>query len=330
MKKILPIVSFFLLFSCSEEILEVEEHKATVSLVENQLFNAHFFIDERQKSVSFPIWFNDTIIKNKGISSISLQSINLSSLAQDTSLILEEKTFKFDPKGWVNQYRHNAFVDEIEAHDVVFNYKKGTSEHGYSLPTVNFSSHGFSIKSIQSLAELVEEIIDYDFYSIEEESNHFLRFKNKIPRDIKHLTYIISPSRQNVTHADELIKDYGESFIVFGSANQPTERFVLKNLVEKENNIKYDYHENSSLLNKIVSKKQNYYVVKQFYYNENGLFDHWKATKYANDQDAFEQTTFTVIYDEATLLPERIDIKNGAVEGEKRLIQQIQCKYNYF
>lgn len=140
----------------------------------------HYF-SANEFNVSFPIWFNDTIIKNRGIQRINRKIYGGEFDGEgETASPKEIKTYSFNIEGQLLSIQIEQFYENAKIADIIFDYLSPKDEHGFAevkrkrVPNV-------------SLDELTEE--SFKIYEKEAYNEKFLVYSDDLSGD--YLFYLL-------------------------------------------------------------------------------------------------------------------------------------------
>jgi hypothetical protein len=257
MKKIALIYFIvFLLASCSEQISESKKVIKTVHPKEG-IFNLSFLYSEGEKSISFPIWFNDSIIQTKNIVSIErttyYPSLNKNTSSTDEEMILEKRMlYEFNKNGAVelltiSNYYDNRLISTIKA-----NYSKWDKTTGYA--------------KVELSETLVSEEFPYIEYTETTHNNNLYVFQNSN----SNMRLMIIPNKENwkALVIDTLCKPSKEDIIVWGSIIRPEKTYSIQNLVEERNVRTFTYKNDA--IQSIDWTDHPFNIHRTFQYNSKG------------------------------------------------------------
>lgn len=201
---------------------------------------------------SFPVWFNDSIIKIKGIQQITRRMISLND-PNDTldDEVREEHIYRFTEDGFLDQWQVRSFYDNICFEAVTISYDRIKDLcSGYSkIKKVNFEHYNGGMQNESVTEHIAVESNDrFEIYE-EKGSSKELMF-------MKDSAYWGSISIDTVLHPDP------EDVIVLGSPVMPYKQFQVENTVKLFNVTEYNYTENGMFTSML---QENYpFITKRY------------------------------------------------------------------
>ncbi len=252
--KILFLLSF--LTACKAEVKDVVVDKPIDYQI--SLINFAFYNSEFENWMSFPVWFNDSLILKNQISKIQREvySIDFSDSTQFTNEILDKR--------WVYQFGNDGTVANLGV-EVVYDAK--------AISAVEFKYKGFDpLTGYSQVLVSEKELADYEnlpyvihnrnktndnWSSFTEWSNQYQLF---ILNDEQHWKSLV---------IDTLIGPKAVDFIFWGGMLRPLRSYKVSNLVEENMIRNFKYYDNR--LMEVERVEDPFRIKRSFIHNDQGV-----------------------------------------------------------
>jgi hypothetical protein len=230
----------FICFSCQEK----QEKQRAVSkneIAQPIVFNIENMWTDFEKRVSFPNWYNDSIIRSRQISAIH-RSIyeNPQSVRYDAypdSVYLKEKiSYYFYPNGHIQCISITSYVEGEKIGTVTFNYQNLKDKYGYNYAIL---SDTFSINS-----QLLNNHFQIDTLCFMHPD--YLNFVEKVTGN--HLFVVLNNKKIDALMIDSLFKPSFSDWIIQGNPRNPSKMYRLKNKVNQLQTSTYTYFKRNNQL----------------------------------------------------------------------------------
>lgn len=253
---------FFLIIlstSCKTDVKKesVEERVSR----EHSIINFSFYNTEYENWMSFPVWFNDSLIRVNDI--VSIKRELFSEAFEDTSLYINEVlnhrwVYDFNSDGTVLRVDAASIYDAKIISEVVFNYRGFDRNTGYSQVMV----------SEREMADY--ENLPYIIHNKKSENKDwstFTEWSNQY-----HIYVLNNEQHWKSLVIDTMIGPKPIDYIVLGGFIMPKKSYKVSNLVE-ENNVRNFTYSKQHL--KLLERVEDPFInKKRFEYNpKTGLLD---------------------------------------------------------
>ena len=255
MKAFFCIFSLLFLLGCSSDKNKLSNSKKAI-VVSEPLLNLHLMYSEAEQNISFPIWFNDSIIKARGIQKIkrSLVDENKANSTENLGNIPKRNhEYNFGKNGELKQLLVSNYYDNkiISTIKVVF------SKH---------ASTGFAFTSVND--ELDYDHKEFPFLQMKEvKSGNNCSIYKDIHSDDR-LFIVKNEKHWKPLTIDTLCKPNASDIIILGEYRRPTKKYKVKNIVE-ETDVR-TYSSNSGRLEHIEWKDNPFEIKRSFVYLKYG------------------------------------------------------------
>lgn len=256
MKYIQFLVFIVALTSCKNNSGDdFSSNKAPV--LKQSILNLAQLYSESERSISFPVFFNDSIIRAHSIQSIERRFYfsttdtflrNEGELGADKSFLYE-----FDANGWINKMT-------VKNH---YDYK---AISGIGISYTNYQPKtGFAESKIEEISQMAD--FHFNRYSVEKVTKNLFTYKNVV--DGSFLFIVPNPKHWKTLVIDTLCRPKKEDFIVWGTMKKPMKIYQVNNLVEESNVRKFNYEK--GVLKSIEWTDDPFRIVRTIQYNKNGV-----------------------------------------------------------
>ena len=259
------------LFSCSEERRKAVEKDTRE--IQPFIFNLEHFFSEEEFNISFPVWFNDTLIKHNGIETITRKVYTSSSEKDTSSASLKEiRTYSFTEEGSISDVHIEHYYDNIMVASMAFTFLE-RDEYGYS-PTE--SRAGTNSKSD------LEVLAQFENYFKEEYSDKFLAYSDMKTGD--YLFYMLKEKNWGTLSVDSILNPTSHDLIVFGNPQKPRRKYQVENRVNEFNVVDYTYIGKGDNLEKIAFDKYPFHYERSILYNDKGRCSGFIDSTFSNEK----------------------------------------------
>lgn len=274
------------------------------------LFNWSCFFNDSEMNVSFPIWFNDSLVKLNNIKTIT-RKIYASFQKDDVfSLPKELKKYTFNKKGNLIELHVAQYYENMMVGAVTFKYFDIKDKMGYS-----------HVEKVKNKHPNIESIDDYVIHKKIIYTNKYLFYSS----EENHMIYFMLDKKNwGALSIDSVLNPSPDDIVILGSPKMPHKKFQVENLVNESNVIEMSYN-SSAMISKTSFEKYPFYVYRDMEYDKNGVCTGYIDSTFNSDQYLMHYRT-KFIYNETSLpivIQKRTEDKKGYVEYEK-------IEYEYF
>lgn len=307
----LAILLLLGLYSCSE----TTGFKQSKNKVEPRRFLIHlqhYFSDE-ESNVSFPIWFDDSIIRSQNIQKITRR---IYALNQDTSEVSTPRVIKsyfFSQEGELLRMSVKEFYEGYEVESVTFRYLSVKDENGYA--SVEFEDKKHRTK----------ETHEFELYQKEKYQRDYLTYKNK--SDDNYLFFVLNEAHWGALSIDSLIHPLPEDKITLGGPLFPVKQYHVENRVNEFQVREVDYiGTNSPFLIRFDNGPLRYH--RRISYNEHGFCSGFVDSTFSIDRFLMERhSTFKL---NSNHLPLELEHSSKRTKDQPENRQLETFEYEYY
>lgn len=243
--------ALLLLSSCGEETARVTKRKKKVDK-QHTFFNLQRIFSPLEKEISFPIWFDASMIVENKVEQITRRIYPLNETDSTAVYPKEEWIYSFDKKGNVKKVQIAHFYENTKTDEVNISYAKSFDEYGFSEAKMK-EKNGRIVNTLQQ-------------HSKEEYGDRYLIYENKSSGD--YLFYVLDPNLSGVVSIDQMLSPTVQDVIGIGSPLKISERFILKNKVEQNDKIVFSY--DTKHLEKIEFDQRPFTTSRYIHYDDEG------------------------------------------------------------
>lgn len=273
----------------------------------------HYFSEVEDK-ISFPIWFDDSIVKQQGIKTLTR---NIYALNQDTSVVnlpRVEKKYSFDEKGELVTLEITEYYERTKVHHVTFIYDGVKDVNGFANVEIDHENH------------LMDEESTYVLYDVEQYAKSFLVYKNRA--DGNYLFYMINEKQRGPLSVESFVHPTPIDWVVLGTPKTPVKRYQVQNRVNESSVKKVNYSKHNPRVETIQFENSPFDYKRSIQYDKNGYCTGFIDSTFSLDQFLMRRSSkFSM---DSNRLPEKIvhtsEKGNGSIGN-----QQLETfEYTYY
>ena len=315
------LVLLLVLFGCKQDKVSSSSHpdkdQFQAGLLELQLY-----LTESENNISFPVWFNDSVVRSEKIKTV-IRSIyvvtsgDTSDRLSEVDELREIRYYHFDLKGEIDSFRVNFYYDDQVIDSRSFVYAKHRDRNGYR-ELQDRTSKGKSLQKDYLQTYRIHVPLYYGANSI--------RYKDVVSG--QHLSYIRDPKFWGPFSVDTILKPLSDEQIVLGSARRPGKRYFVRNKVHESNVHEFHYSSNSGRVDTIRRKEYPFEIVRTMFYNQEG-----KCTGFVDStftDKIYLTRIMTHFHWKSTSLPKGIVRKKSAPEGKQVTVLKEKFDYQFY
>lgn len=308
MGKWIKLIVIVILTSCTNggiRIKQVNNH-----IEGPNILNLSMIHSDWENMISFPILFNDSLVKSNKITKIQRvtyftspdSTVNVNGSYLDKRIIYNFNKLGQTENIKIENYYDNRIIGKIQV------------DYSHYLPNIGYAD----LKLSESL--LLE---DFQYYTHEliKNTEQLISFKNE-EKD-QHLYIIPSKKFWKSLAVDTLCNPTKDDVIILGSLEKPVKIYSVQNLV-KENNVRNFYYKRG-VLSKVIKEDTPFKIHRTFKYNKKGLCTGFTDATYSFDK-LVSKIRYSIKLENG--LPKEIvkELINGS---QKRIIFQEFFNYTF-
>lgn len=229
------------------------------------IFNMNLLFTDAENYVSFPIWFNDSIIRLAHISQISREIIG-SSVNDDNSKSEaphEIRDYYFNVSGFIDSMIVRYFFDDefIGKVSVIF-----TSKPDY-FGFAN-SQQWMKLNSISSAPDVTLDPLFKRHIKVKQSKKavSYMEIGNS-----NHLHCMLTKKYWGPLSVDSIVHPGKADLIVLGTMKKPLKKYSVLNTVSEQNVQQYAYYKKSFSPKTISRDEYPFLIERTFQYSKNGI-----------------------------------------------------------
>lgn len=317
---------FILLFAgCEEEKSTTSKNVVKTPPINKDIINWAFFDADGFQNISFPVWFNDSIVFNKNIEQIhfsinKLDALDDSTIQDTLPSTLYEAHFS---KGGLEVFYVKRFAKEIKIEEQWFKYQKEKDSLGYSLPNIT-NNVIYEENEFLPIFSTLQNAKQYQRLKLVEKDTSTIQYLNTLSAEKEMHVFIIDSTNWNVHFIDQNFKHPEKNTFYYGLPSKYLESFRIKNLVEKEQLSSYKYFENNCIYQR-SSFTNGFENRRTFLYDSTGRITTFVDSLIVEPNDCIESITSKITYKEG--LPKLI----SSFKSQDTLLSQPikEFRFNY-
>jgi len=255
------------LFSCQQEgkrKIFGRSHTFSASIIQNQLF-----FSERAMDYSFPLWFNDSLIRHHAIESVTRNIYSRNTILNETqdSLVefpAESICYQFNEKGFVNKVSHIYYFDDRKISQFDFFYSKAPNKNGFSSAKID-SMVEFK-DNIPLPLSSSRDLEMFALYSQKQTEKDFSVFRNRLTGD-----YLFAVFNKNIWGALSIDAEFHptpKDKVLLGTLLKPEKIYRVENKVKESEVIEFEYKKER--ITKILNYQYPFIEQRSFNYDKQG------------------------------------------------------------
>jgi len=274
----------------------------------------HFFNDN-ERVVSFPIWFDDSMIKKQGIQKITRRIYSSSDdLSIDSISPKEIIEYEFDEKGQLITIHVNHYYENVNMGSASFHYTGEKDEHGYCMVT-----KGKNLNDYDDISQ------NYTVFDKEKYTDKYLVYRDEQSGDYSF--FMLNHANWGALSVDSILHPTAQDLIVLGTPRNPTKKYRVKNRVNESDVVEFSYHSAVNAVNAIDYDKYPFHYRRTFRYAIDGVCSGFIDSTFSNNEYLTRRiTSFEV---NAGLL-EIVKHSNSVGTDDQGSYQVEHFSYTYF
>jgi hypothetical protein len=194
------------------------------------LFNLSRTFTPEESNLSFPLWFDDSIVRSMGIQRIT-RTLYANSDDADTNELekREVKQYTFNKEGRVIEFYVEYYYDHTLVGSMSFTFDK-QDEYGFAQvhPRKGVYTRGDD--------EIFQQ---YRMYTKEKYARKFLVYEDL--RNSDYLFFMLKEAHWGPLSVDSILHPERQDLIVLGTPKKPHKRYKVENRVNEHDVILFDY-----------------------------------------------------------------------------------------
>lgn len=221
------------------------------------LFNMNRSFTPEEFNISFPLWFNDSLIRKHKIETLTRNLYSNSVDIDTTDLSLREsKVYTFNEAGKLIGLYIEHYYDHTLVGSMSFTFSKH-DEVGYA------EVQSRKEKILRSDQEILSQ---YRRYTKEKYADKYLVFKEQMSGD--RLFFMLRKKHWGSLSVDSILNPSRRDMIVLGTPKKPHKRYKVENRVNESEVVEYSYAE--GLLKRISFDRYPFHYERSLTFDRKG------------------------------------------------------------
>ncbi len=242
------------LFSCKSDRTAYSKNEPAK---QRQWINPLFFNDNFDSELSFPVWFDDSLIKANGITKITKRifprivgdtsDIN----SQEEAMPREKREYYFDDNGFVDRLVIYYYFDDREIARASFLYRGNMDNNGFrtAIPgTFEYLSDDNS--SDFRTDDQSEREYSYVVHQFVKNKRKYIVYQDVETED--RLLFLKQKKYWGALSVDSILKPAPTDWVIWGTARKPYKRYRVENKVKEKDVHLYRYWKSGVLKERVI------------------------------------------------------------------------------
>jgi hypothetical protein len=290
--------------------------------VQPELFQLQTLFTDAEQHVSFPNWFNDSLIaqaKIRKITRLYFLPIEDAEATDEPALSRprEKREYWFYPNGNMRALHITNYYDEQEIGKVAFHYANKRDTYGYSTSTKT------------SQIDPMDDNLYFKSHTKIKYTNKYLAYQNDQSGD--YLFYMLHKKYWGPLSIDSILKPTPKDNVILGFPMHPIKKYKVANKVNESEIKLYTYALNRKTSVKTIQKidKQDYpfQTKRSFTFTKAGIAKGYTDSTFSNS--TFLTRTITEFIRNKKQFPEKVMHKKDNPWSKAKLSAIEHFQYEY-
>lgn len=221
--------ALLLLISCGEASKgSSKDNKITTG---DFIFKLQAFYPALERNFSFPVMFNDSVIKTHKIKSVTRKLMSTVDV-NEQEMLKEVEIYYFNKEGNISGFELKSFYEGLLYHDIYVEYLEEIGPQGFRqfkvVRETDFKEIGLDRDDIVTNLEL----INYDTSKLV--IHNMTKNRNEY--------YALLDNCWNPVSIDTMFNPTSKDIIYFGTPNKPFKKYQVETLVKENDVLKFNYN----------------------------------------------------------------------------------------
>lgn len=301
-----------LLIACSEE--KRPFFRRGKKLSKDFVFKMQHFFSDSEDNMSFPVWFDDSLIRENKVNTIHRKVYNLNGKIDDFASLKLEKHYEFDENGAIQKVQVAEYYEGQKVSDVTFTYS-GVKD-----------IHGFQKVKMKKTDDFNDGMTAYQLYDVEQTSKSFMAYLNRSSGN--YLFFLPNEKHWGALSVDSILGPTKEDLIVYGTPEHPSKRYHVVNRVNEFDVRTIDYSKKSNNPTEIKFEQEPFDYKRTIEYDKNGNCTGFVDSTFSMERYIMRRhSTFTFNKNQ---LPVRTEHASAQGTSQEKNIQIETFDYTYY
>jgi hypothetical protein len=286
----------FLLVACGEKIVQKEQPKP----LQTALVHPLFFQEEIAAQLNFPFWFNDTLVRENKIRTITWTVFRSTEIEEENSLRKQlspkmKTIYTFDENGRLITLQRNDYSEGLTI-----------SSKKYAVIPMPGSLYS-QVKQLQVASLGDEEVMETFTFMKPVRSNQRIQQYDDLYSDVR---YHFFPEKKyhGPLSVDSIGHPGSTDWVILGTPVKPRKRYQVQNTVTESNVTRYSYR-SSNYPKRITWSDYPFTQKRTFSYSKTGVFTGFIDSTYIDQ--AFVTRNVSWFAFDSKLRPTQITHRKG-------------------
>lgn len=233
------------------------------------LFRMNKVFTDAEKFVSFPIWFDDSLIVQNKISKITRSiyfididdTLEMGDLRKD--IPREKREYWFQPNGQIKQLKVTYFYDDEEIGHIAYWYTSMKDKNGFAT----------LVKSEENDSVEVEdnEATEFPFRTHQKimQTDKYLAYQDNESGD--YLFFMLNKKYWGPLSIDSILNPTPKDIVILGSPYFPSKQYRVENKVNEKDIIQIRYDQKSKAVKTIIRQEYPFDQRRTLSYTKKGV-----------------------------------------------------------
>lgn len=312
--------------SCSHEVTH-EVEKEQIEFTEEDIIHPLTFSEPNLFNVSFPNWFNPTMVAEKAIDSVYLD-VYLLDWKSDSTFKKEldySFAYNFTSEGCVKKVQFMDYYELAQILKVSFFYPTPPDSLGYSLPRIEKVKSTRVGKKGAQLFRTASDLQRFNRLEFKVGPTGSLNFVNTTSIEKEMHIYISNAENQNILFVDKL-ETNKEDVFYYGLPLQYEKAFGLTDLVNEDVLAEFKFYENTTFPSRDKRSEQGLNLKGTYIYSPKGLWLAKNDSVFTSTGDFVKLLSTEMVRSDRGLLSE-VRFLIGATPKGMRVNKIIEVNY---
>jgi hypothetical protein len=317
------VSALLLLISCTSP--KVNEKREVKQSYKPNLLQFPFLYIPEENNLSFPLWFNDSILSAYHIVKLDRRTYvfdmedSIDITKPSISDLNERKEYRFNPTGSIKNVRFTYFFDGEKIGHMAFHYTLETSIKGYcfaeNTDTTNAGDFSIGIKNDLPIKQ----------HEILRKNSRFLSFKTI--HENNKLFFLPNSAFWGALAVDSILHPKPDDKIILGSPTKPVKSYKVRNKVLQKDVMRFMYVSGTTILKKMTWIDFPFSTTRTFRFDKLGRCAGFTDSLFSGHQ--FLKRSVVSIWFNKKNLPVKILFKHELNPGKQQLGRMEVFRYTF-
>jgi hypothetical protein len=273
-KLLIWLLVFVGIVSCSEEAKN--RRRVINKKYKQDLINYSNCFTDNENRLSFPICFNDSLIRQNRIASITRSFFRNDTVNGDKEAS-EVRTYSFDDNGLIDRVKIVQIYEHSPVSTIEYSYPDGVDEFGFG--DVKF----------ENKKELELSGTHYEIFLKEEYADKFLVYSEESSGD--YLFYMKNSINWGTVSVDSILHPTPDDIVAYGTPEKPVKQYRVENKVNEFEVNTVEYIGKNQVVNKLTFNRYPFEYHRTLRYGKSGFCSGFVDSTFTSDQFLIRRTS---------------------------------------